>query len=306
MRIGLELCDRFTAAALVGEDGAIRRKKQLDTYKNRPDEALGDFAALCRALAQEEELPWQAVQEIGVCSGDFEEDGALAWPGWEGIPLLEKLARELALPVYHETRVGSMLLAEGLFGAARGDSSAVMVLLDTGEGGALLIDDRLGDPPYPKRRMTLVSDNASGWEDWEGAASLGSLVEAARREGQKAPESLVARMKAAEGSLTPDRVLLAASEGDDAALQAVGRYVESAAAGIAGLVRVLQPQRILLGGAARGDLLLPLLQHRAAAMLSGRCVAVPPILWGALGEDAALIGAALLGEYRIGGEAAHG
>ena len=36
-------------------------------------------------------------------------------------------------------------------------------------------------------------------------------------------------------------------------------------------------------------------------MLSGRCVAVPPILWGTLGEDAALIGAALLGVYRIGG-----
>ena len=36
-------------------------------------------------------------------------------------------------------------------------------------------------------------------------------------------------------------------------------------------------------------------------MLSYRLVAVPPILWGTLGRDAALIGAALLGVYRIRG-----
>jgi glucokinase len=301
MRIGLELCDQFTAAALVGQDGIIHRKKQLDSYKNRPSEALLDLTALCRALPEEEGLPWEAVVELGVCSPDFGGNGRLTWPGWEDIPLAERLGESLGRTVLSESRVGSMLLAEGIFGAARGDSSAVMVLLDTGEGGALLADDRLGEPPYAKRRMTLVSDGASGWEDWEGAASLHSLVEAARREGRKAPESLVARMEEAEGALTPDRVLLAASEGDEAARQALDRYVESAAAGIAGLVRVLQPQRILLGGTARGDLLLPLLQRRAAAMLSGRCVAVPPILWGTLGEDAALIGAALLGVYRIGG-----
>ncbi len=301
MRIGLELCSRFTAAALVGENGTIHRKKQLDSYKNRPDEALLDLPALCRALPEEEGLPWEAVAELGICSPDFDENGRLTWTRWKDIPLAEKLVESLGKPVHIESRVGSMLLAEGIFGAARGDSSAVMILLDTGEGGALLADDRLGEGAYAKRRMTVVGGGTSGWEDWKGAASLRSLVETARREGRKNPESLVARMEAAEGTLTPDRVLLAADEGDEAARQALGRYVESASAGVAGLVRVLQPQRILLGGTPRGDLLLPLLQRRAAAMLSGRCVAVPPILWGALGEDAALIGAALLGVYRIGG-----
>lgn len=91
MRIGLELCDQFTAAALVGQDGIIHRKKQLDSYKNRPSEALLDLTALCRALPEEEGLPWEAVVELGVCSPDFGGNGRLTWPGWEDIPLAERL-----------------------------------------------------------------------------------------------------------------------------------------------------------------------------------------------------------------------
>ena len=284
----------------MGEEGEILGIKRIASYQNRPQEAKADVIELCRALVEENFPGSGAVESIGICAPGITPEGKLSWPGWEDVCLGKALEEAFGCPVQTESRAGAMLLAEAVFGAAQGDSSVILIRLDTGEGAAILADDRLGESGCVPQQLTVISEQNNGWKDWESAASLKVLAQWAQKRAKENPLSLLGKMEAVQGVLTADQVLEAMAEKDPEAAAMVDRYLDGAAAGIAGLVPVFQPQRILLGGSRRGDLLVSALCKRVEELLAGRCAVLPPIGWGELGEKGTLIGAAFLERYRAG------
>jgi glucokinase len=81
------------------------------------------------------------------CGGPMEPGGTavspLHIPAWRGFPLRERLARELALPVFVDNDAKAIALAEGWRGAARGQRNFLAMVVSTGIGGGLVLDGRL-------------------------------------------------------------------------------------------------------------------------------------------------------------------
>ena len=64
-------------------------------------------------------------------------------PGWDDVPLKRILAEEFKLPVFVEHDAAACLLAEWLWGAARGATHAIYLTCGTGCGAGILIDGRI-------------------------------------------------------------------------------------------------------------------------------------------------------------------
>jgi glucokinase len=116
---------------------------------------------------------------------------------------------------------------------------------------------------------------------WERYASGTALGRIARDAGFKGGEDVVAR----------------AANGDAAALDVLNTFARWMAIGLAGLVNVLDPEVVVLGGGLveAGELLLAPLRDWLSRLIEGGEHRPPvPLLPATLGERAGAIGAALL------------
>jgi glucokinase len=97
--------------------------------------------------------------------------------------------------------------------------------------------------------------------------------------------------------LTGKDVTIAAYDGDPLAIDVLATVGSWLGIGIASLVAALDPEIVVVGGGAMqaGELVLgPAREAMAARVVGGRHRDLPPIVPAALGDDAGLIGAALL------------
>lgn len=241
---------------------------------------------------------WGPVERAGVgvpglfdqVSGTIELFPNLPGP-WRGQPMLRSLTAALGVPVSIINDARAFTLAETRLGAARGCSTVVCLVLGTGVGGGVVVDGRLHLGPHGRageigHQVVALDGPRCGCGNRgcvEAFASAGAIAELG-------------------GRATAEEVFTAATEGDERAAAAVRATAGHLALGIANMVTVLMPERVVIGGgiAAAGDLLLePIRQDvRRHAML------VPTdwyqIVPAALGPFAGAIGAALWGREAQG------
>ena len=113
------------------------------------------------------------------------------------------------------------------------------------------------------------------------------------------PESALCRLAEEAGGVDGRTPFLAAEAGDETALAVCRAYVEELAEGTASLINILRPEVVAIGGgvaAAPDHLLLDplreIVSRESFGCHGGRCTRV---LRAELGNDAGIIGAALLG-----------
>ena len=113
------------------------------------------------------------------------------------------------------------------------------------------------------------------------------------------PESALHAVAAANGGVEGRTAFQAAEQGDETALAVCRAYAEYLAAGLTNLVNILHPEAVALGGgvaAAPEHLLLEPVREIVARECYARHVdQVPRIIRAELGNDAGIIGAAMLG-----------
>jgi fructokinase len=214
-------------------------------------------------------------------------------PGWQNTDVVGPLGHALGVSVGFDTDVNGAALGEARWGAARGLDTAVYVTIGTGIGGGALSGGRLahglvhpemGHLLLPREPDDLGFAGACpfhGARCWEGVAS-GPAME--KRWGQRA-ETLAE---------------------DHPAWDLEARYVAS---GLATLVLVLSPQRLILGGGVmQVEHLFPKVRKHLQTSLAGYVQAeallsgidgyvVPPTL----GARAGIVGALALAEVAAAG-----
>jgi predicted NBD/HSP70 family sugar kinase len=167
--------------------------------------------------------------------------------GWDAVPLGEMLRAGTDVPVFVENGAKTLGQAEMWFGAGRGARHAVIVMVGTGVGAAVVMDGRgyrgAFSNPGEWGHTTLVYDGdvcrcgARGClEAYIGAETVIARLAAAT--GQQPDPKLLTRTLAADGAL------------DEAAAAVIAQTVGYLGAGIAGLVNLFSPERIVLGGTA--------------------------------------------------------
>lgn len=179
----------------------------------------------------------------------------------------------------------------------------VMLTLGTGVGGGLVIGGRLvrgasglgaelghmvvceGGPPCPCGNRGCLEALASG-------TAIGRSARAALDAGRLDGSSL-----RDVPDLDGKAVTLAAQAGDAAAREILAEAGRWLGVGIASLINALDPEVVVVGGGAMqaGELLLGPARRSAAERVVGlQHRPTPPIVPATLGDDAGLIGAALL------------
>jgi glucokinase len=211
-------------------------------------------------------------------------------PGpWAGHPVAGPVARAAGVPVFLVNDARAFGLAELRLGAGRGASSMVGLTLGTGVGGVFAVDGRVHQG-HDGTAGELGHQTIDPDGPWCGCGNRG-CVEAYARADQIA---------AACGTATAEEAVRAAQAGDErarAGLADVGRYL---GIGIANMITVITPDRVVIGGgvAAAGELLFGPIRAEIARRVTTTSVDDVTIVAAELGTLAGAIGAAVHGAER--------
>jgi glucokinase len=180
-------------------------------------------------------------------------------------------------------------LAEGVMGAGRGCRTVACITLGTGVGGGLMIDGKLHTGAFGVAgeigHQTVLPDGPLC-----GCGNRG-CVEALVRADVLASDA---------GRSSAMAVFTGAREGDERCLSAVSRMADFLGIGLANVVTLFGPDRIVVGGgiAQAGDLVLGPIEEA----VKRRVTLVPTdeieIVPAAFGRFAGAVGASLAGVLR--------
>jgi glucokinase len=297
--VGVDVGGTKVLAAVVGEDGTPLRTHSVPTP---PKESGARRLEQTLADAVQAVAAGHPVGRVGVAAAAFVDSDrrrAMFAPhlAWRGEPAAERLEQLLGAPVLLENDATCAAWAEATAGAARGAGSSLTVTVGTGIGGGIVLGDRLlrGSNGMAGEfgHVTVVPDGIAcpcgGRGCWERYVSGAALLAAAVARG-------------ARGVRTGDDVTGAALSGDEAALGAFTELGGWLGRGLAGLVAVLDPEVVVVGGGvgASGELLLGPARARLARDVVGHGHRRLPDLRAAHhGPEAGLLGAVALARREL-------
>ena len=312
LTIGVDVGGTKVLGGVVDESGCIIDQERLPTPKTEPEAIADAIAAVVASLRARHE-----VEAVGIgCAGwiDLDRANVMFAPNLvlRNEPLKLRLSKLIDLPIVVENDANCHAWAETRFGAARGQSNVVAVILGTGIGGGIVLEGKLfrggygiaGEPGH----MRVVPDGrvcgCGNRGCWEQYASGYALVRAAKEMASITPRSvpfLLAAVDGRIGDITGPLVTEAANAGDEGARQCfaiIGRWVGQ---GLADIATALDPACFVIGGgpADAGAILIDPARAAFAATLSGGGFRPhAPILAAELGSSAGLVGAADLARVR--------
>lgn len=208
-------------------------------------------------------------------------------PGpWDGFPLRDRLAAALHVPVTLVNDARAFTLAEGTVGAGRGCRTVVGLTLGTGVGGGVMIDGRLH----------LGASGGAGEIGHQVVVRDGPLCGCGNR-GCVEPLAQAATLTRLAGRATAEEVYAGAAAGDERCVAAIDDVATWLGIGLANVVTVLGPDRIVIGGgiAAAGDLVLEPIRRAILAHVTLADPEYVDVVPASLGAEAGAIGAALAG-----------
>ena len=285
---------KWTVVEHVADDWRILDRGLVPTLAGGPDAIVPQLAETGRAAL--DSWPGVTTAGIGVPGLYDPRTGATRFlvniPGpWDGYPVAGPVAAVLGIPVALINDARAFGLAELRLGAGRGAASMVGLTLGTGVGGVFAIDGKVHQGHDGTAgeigHQTIDPDGPSC-----NCGNHGCLEAFARAD----------RIAEACGTATAEEAVERARNGDAAAvegLRRVGRYL---GIGIANMIVVISPDRVVIGGgiAGAGDLLLD--EARAEIRRRVRTTAVDEveIVTAELGTWAGSIGAAIHGAEAVG------
>jgi len=276
------------------------------THPTPADDMAATLDELVAALG---EVMAPGVVAVGVGAAGLVEErtGILRFApnlAWRDAPIGEVVGRATGLPVIVDNDCTAGAYGEFRVGAARGVPDTLYLGVGTGIGGGLILDGRIyrGAHGFAAEVGHIVVERdgplcgCGNHGCWETVAS-GTAITREGRAAAREHAPLAARAGGDPDAVTGQIVVEAARDGDAVARGIVVEAGRRLGVGIAGLVNVVDPALVVVGGgvAGAGDLLLEPARRSFADTVEGRGYRPDvPIVEAALGTDSAAIGAALL------------
>ena len=229
--------------------------------------------------------------------------------GWKNKDLRGELKKHLGdIPVYIANDADSAAVGEYFQGAGQGCQSMLMLTLGTGVGGGYIYQGRLYrggngcgfEPGHMIVQQDGVRCSCGLFGCLESYCSATGII----REITACKESKILQDMIAEndGKGTARMLFDAVREGDSYAKNILAQYIHTLAIGIGSLTTILRPEIVVVGGgvSGAGDMLFePLREEVKHTTFSYDVIGGAAIIPAALGNDAGIIGAALLDRVLI-------
>jgi len=307
--IGLDI-GRTIRGALLSEDSTIVERRQVVAEVRDPLEFIKQLVDMIDDLSGIA-ASRRSVSSVGI-----------GWPGLvnqrmnrlevtpnildlSSVDLYQELARQTGLPILFENDANAGAYGELSAGAARGIKDVLYVALGTGIGAGLILEGRLqrgalgfgGEFGHFKIEPVGLECGCGSSGCLETMVSGPNIVRRVREHLFSNPLFSVSQLASdMEGTLTCERIMQAAREDDDlaqAVLRETGVFLGMA---LASTINLLNVEMVVIGGGVMtsGELLIEPIREET------RKRTIPPafnccrIVAGQLGQDAGIVGAAML------------
>jgi glucokinase len=294
--IGVDVGGTKILAGTLARDGTVGRTIEVPTPTSSQDAFLVELETLLETMLGDGAraigvgVPMNIDRRTGIAHR------AVNLP-LESLDLARRLHERFGIPVGLENDGNAIALAEWRLGAGRGVTDLVALALGTGVGGGVVLDGRLYRGWAELGHVVVEADgppcqgNCHGRGHLEAVAS-GEAAERAARElwgGEADAHQLVREARAGDHRAR-------------AAVERIGHYLGLA---IGSFANVFAPDVVVVGGGfgnAAWDLL------REPAVEAARREALEPadeslrVVQAEFGDDAGLVGAALVGFEALDGE----
>ena len=226
----------------------------VDEFKTTGvDETLDKIYQKVETLAKEKDTI------IGIaCGGPLDIERGLIQeppnlPGWIDVPIVKELSERCRVPAYLMNDANAGALAEWIYGAGRGTSNMIFLTCGTGMGAGLILDNRLYEGTSGLAgevgHMRLSDKGPIGYRkagSFEGWCSGGGLAQAAMERAVEL-KGEVSFDSGTENLITTKIVAEAALKGDPEALKLFQQFGDYLGRGLAILIDILNPQKIVIG-----------------------------------------------------------
>lgn len=316
MYLGIDVGGTSFKAGLVDENYRIVDKEVCEAAKgvdNYGEYLAESMAALCRELLDRNDA-WDKVSGVGAGMPGFvdPDEGVIMFT--PNLPLIKAPIRDIfraksPLPLYIGNDANCAALGEYYAGSGSSANSMLMITLGTGVGTGLIVNGKIytgwNGAAVEAGHLLLVMDGrmcGCGRRGcFEAYGSATALIGDAREAMRKNSSSLL--WQTSGGSLdgvNGKTILAALRMGDRAAGSVWQDYLRYLAQGIINAINAFEPELICLGGgisnASDDELLIPLREAIDGATLAKGSSKQTKLTRAVLGNEAGIIGAALLGK----------
>lgn len=312
--IGIDLGGTNIVASVVNDKYEIVSTSKTKTNSPRPaEEIFDDIEKVCREAVDSAGLTFDDIQAIGLgtpgtvnAEGVIEFANNLAFNNVSAKQMLvDRLGKE---EIFIENDANCAALGEAYAGCGNGSNNFVAITLGTGVGSGIIIDGKIvsgvNNAGGECGHMVIVVDGeqcSCGRRGcWEAYASATALIRQTKKAMDEYPDSIMHRLAEEEGKVNGKTAFDAMRLGDIAGIEVVNNYIKYISCGLINLVNALQPEIICIGGGICNEgetLMKPLRRYVQAERYSIHSKIQTKIMKAQLGNDAGVIGAALL--YKV-------
>ena len=317
-RIGIDLGGTNIAAGIVNESFEIIAKASVPTGADRPAaEIAADMAAICHTVCEKAGIAPSEIASVGIAAPGIanHDDGVIEYscnlPSFTKFAVCDAVKAGFPVEnVFVENDANAAAWGEVVAGSAKGTKDSVMITLGTGVGGGIIIGGKIiSGFNYAGGELGHIVIEIDGaqcgcgrkgcWEAYSSATALVRMTEEKIAECEAAgKKTIMADMVAERGKVSGRTSFDAMRAGDEAAKEVVDSYIKHLACGLINIINIFQPEVLSIGGGIsneKDNLLTPLIPLVRAETYGSGIVKPTEIRIATLGNDAGIIGAALLG-----------
>lgn len=313
--LGIDLGGTNIAVGIVDENNQIIARASSKTKTDNAEQvadAMAEtvYAALKNAGITLNDVPWVGLGSPGTinkATGIIEFANNLPF---KNTPMEEMLSQRLeGKKIYMENDANAAAYGEYMAGALKGADNAIAITLGTGVGGGIIINHKIySGSNFAGAELghtVIVVDGrpctCGRLGCWETYASATGLIKTTKEHMEKAPKDS-ALWKLVDGDINKVNgrtAFDAMRQGDAEGKAVVDEYIKYLSVGIIDMVNIFQPDILCIGGGIsneRETLLAPVREYVAKEQYAMNSAKKTVVCRAELGNDAGIIGAALLGK----------
>lgn len=313
--LGIDLGGTNIAVGVVDENNQIiaraTSKTKVDSAEQVAD-AMAEtvYAALNNAGITLNDVPWVGLGSPGTinkATGIIEFSNNLPF---KNTPMQKMLSERLeGKKILMENDANAAAYGEYMAGALKGADNAVAITLGTGVGGGVIINHKIySGSNYAGAELghtVIVVDGrhcTCGRDGcWETYASATGLIKTTKEYMEKAPKDspLWTLVEGDIEKVSGRTAFDAMRQGDPIGKEIVDVYIKYLSVGIINMINIFQPDILCIGGGISNEreaLLAPVREYVEKEQYAMNSSKKTVVCRAELGNDAGIIGAALLGK----------
>lgn len=311
--VGIDLGGTNIKAGIVDEKGELVNRLSIKTNANRPmEDIIHDMGTLVLDVIKDKNLQLSDIECVGIGSPGTPDNEAGLLVYANNLPFvnapMRALIREVVdLPVYIDNDANCAGMAEAYAGAGKGAKNSVTITLGTGIGAGVIVNGRIysgfnqagsefGHTVIVSNGVPCKCGRKGCFEQYGSASALGRMTKEA---ADAHPESMLTEIIEEQGKINAKAAFIGLKRGDEVAKQVVEDYTDYLSDGLANVINAFMPEVLIIGGGVcnEGDpLLIPLQEKTMSKPYFGPGVAKTTIKLAQMGNDAGIVGAALMGK----------